>query len=181
MVASALIRAGFELTLEDETDLNTKHCEFAAVSKATGKKYWIEAKMRAVVGLLGRTAADGTTSPNPISHMVRHLNAALGKPAADQRMIFIDVNAEMPFDVSDENRPPFVTLATRRLERYEQKELNEGETAYVFVTNLNFHRDLEGPAQLAVFPFGLGMPDFNRPGFIGCRSGTSGTRSTLMR
>jgi hypothetical protein len=165
MVASALIRAGFELTLEDETDLNTKHCEFAAVSKATGKKYWIEAKMRAVVGLLGRTAADGTTSPNPISHMVRHLNAALGKPAADQRMIFIDVNAEMPFDVSDENRPPFVTLATRRLERYEQKELNEGETAYVFVTNLNFHRDLEGPAQLAVFPFGLGMPDFNRPGF----------------
>ena len=58
-----------------------------------------------------------------------------------------------------------ITLATRRLERYEQKELKEGETAYVFVTNLNFHRDLEGRAQLAAFPFGLGMPDFNRPGF----------------
>jgi hypothetical protein len=163
MVASALIRAGFELTLEDETNPNAKHCEFAAVSKATGKKYWIEAKMRAVVGLLGRTAADGTTSPNPISHMVRHLNGALGKPAADERMIFIDVNTEMPFDVSDENRPPFVAVATRRLERYEQKELKKGESAYVFVTNMNFHRDLEARAQLAAFPFGLGMPDFNRP------------------
>jgi hypothetical protein len=164
MVANALIRAGFELTLEDETDPSTKHCEFAAISKATGKKYWIEAKMRGVVGLLGRTMDDGTTSTNPISHLVRHLNGALGKPAADERMIFIDVNAEMPFDVSDENRPPFVEFATRRLEQYEQRELKEGDTAYVFVTNLNFHRDLEGKAQLAAFPFGLGMPDFNRPG-----------------
>jgi len=164
MVANALIRAGFILTLEDETDPNTKHCEFAAVSKSTGKKYWIEAKMRAIVGLLGRTDADGTTSPNPISHMVPHLNGALSKPAADERMIFIDVNAEMAFEVSDEKRPPFVERATRRLEQYEQKELKPGDTAYVFVTNLNFHRDLEGPAQLAAFPFGLGIPDFNRPG-----------------
>lgn len=164
MVANALIRAGFELALEDESDPRTKHCEFAAVSKATGKKYWIEAKMRAVVGLLGRTAADGTTATNPISHMVRHLNGALGKPATDERMIFIDVNTEMPFDVSDEKRPAFVELATRRLEQYEQRELHEGDTAYVFVTNLNFHRDLEGKAQLAAFPFGLGIPDFNRAG-----------------
>ncbi len=104
-------RLGQAPPLEDETNPNAKHCEFAAVSKATGKKYWIEAKMRAAVGLLGRTAADGTTSPNPISHMVRHLNGALGKPGADERMIFIDVNTEMPFDVSDENRPPFVAVS----------------------------------------------------------------------
>lgn len=121
--------------------------------------------MRAVVGLLGRTAADGTTSPNPISHMVRHLNGALGKPATDERMIFIDLNTEMQFDVTGVKRPAFVAPATRRLERYEQSELKTGNTAYVFVTNLSFHRDLEGHAQLAAFPFGLGMPDFNRPGF----------------
>jgi hypothetical protein len=164
LVASVLIRAGFELTLEDETDPNAKHCEFAAVSKATGKKYWIEAKMRAVVGLLGRTAADGTTSSNPISHMVGHLNGALAKPAADERMIFIDLNAEMP-EIVDENGPPFVAIATRRLERYDRKELKKGEAAYVFVTNMNFHRNLEGRAQLVACPFGLGIPDFNRPGF----------------
>lgn len=58
-VASILIRAGFRLTLEDEADGNSKHCEFAAVSTATGKRYWVEAKMRAVIGVLGKTGADG--------------------------------------------------------------------------------------------------------------------------
>jgi hypothetical protein len=166
LVASALLRGGFELTLEDETDPSSKHCEFAAVSKESGKKYWVEAKMRAVAGQLGRTAADGTSSPNPISQMVRHLNKALAKPAADERMIFIDLNAPMAADVSDDNRPPFVDRATSRLERYEQESLPAGVTGYVFITNTNFHHDLNAPAQLVAFPFGLGMPDFNRPGFF---------------
>jgi hypothetical protein len=164
MVASALIRAGFELALEDETDPNSKHCEFSAVSRETGKKYWVEAKMRAVVGELGRTPADGTTSQNPISQLVRHLNGALAKPAADERLIFIDLNTPMAPDASEENRPDWIERAARRLEIYEAKELPPGTTAYVFVTNLDFHRELEGPARLIAFPFGLGMPDFNRPG-----------------
>jgi hypothetical protein len=70
-----------------------------------------------------------------------------------------------PYDIQALAEIPFMTLATRRLERYEQKELKRGDAAYVFVTNLNFHRDLEGQAQLATFPFGLGMADFNWPGF----------------
>lgn len=44
IVANCLIRAGFELTLEDEADQSSKHCEFSAVSKGTGKKYWVEGK-----------------------------------------------------------------------------------------------------------------------------------------
>lgn len=64
IVANALIRAGFKLTLEDETDPTTKHCEFAAVSP-TGRKYWVEAKMRAVAGLLGKDENDGTTDFEP--------------------------------------------------------------------------------------------------------------------
>jgi SEC-C motif len=35
LVASVLIRAGFKLTLEDETDGKNKHCEFAAISGMT--------------------------------------------------------------------------------------------------------------------------------------------------
>ena len=55
IVANILIRAGFELTLEDESDGGTKHCEFSAVSKRTGRKYWVEAKMGPVklTGVLG--------------------------------------------------------------------------------------------------------------------------------
>jgi hypothetical protein len=53
-VASGLIRAGFKLTLEDETDGKNKHCEFAAISTMTAKRYWVEAKMRSVAGYQGK-------------------------------------------------------------------------------------------------------------------------------
>lgn len=164
IVASAFILAGFMLTLEDETDGDAKHCEFAAVSPTSGKKYWVEAKMRGVAGELGRTTADGTTSTNPLSSMIRQLNAAFAKPAADERMIFLDLNAPLADDVGDEDRPPFVAAATKRLLAYEQRELHDGENAYVFITSASYHKDLDAPAQLAALPFGLGMPDFNRPG-----------------
>jgi hypothetical protein len=164
LVASALIRAGFDLTLEDETDSASKHCEFFAVSKETGKRYWIEAKMRAVAGLLGRNEADGTRAASPISHLIPHLNAALAKPASDDRMIFIDLNFPIPANASDENRPAFVKLLNDRLKRYEERELEKGVTTYLFVTCADFHRKLDDRPQLLAVPFGLGMPDFNRPG-----------------
>jgi hypothetical protein len=163
-VASALILAGFELTLEDECDPATKHCEFAAVSPVTGAKFWVEAKMRAVIGQLGRTKADGGSSTNPLSRLIPHLNAAFAKPAADERFIFIDLNAEMSSDVSDENRPLFMKKVTERLEKYERDELKTGNSAYVFVTNSTFHKNLDAQAQMVTLPFGLGKPDFNRSG-----------------
>ena len=69
IVANILIRAGFELTLEDEADGVTKHCEFSAISKRTGRKYWVEAKMRVVPGLLGATC---DRSPCPQSDCSAH-------------------------------------------------------------------------------------------------------------
>lgn len=165
-VASAFILAGFALALEDETDPSQKHCEFNATSPITAKKYWVEAKMRAVAGELGRTTADGTQSSNPLSSLVRHLNGALAKPADCERMIFLDLNADMPGDVSDANRPAFVRSVNKRLADYERNELSEGEKAYVFVTNLNFHKNLDGLAQLIAWPTGLGIPDFNNAGLF---------------
>lgn len=161
MVANILIRAGFDLTLEDETDSAIKHCEFAAVSKRTGRKYWVEAKMRAVSGLLGKTDIDGTTNSNPISHLIPHLNSALQKPAADERLIFIDLNTE---PTAGGGKPAWIEKVATRLEQYEQKELAAGLHAYVFITNMAFHRMLNETPQFAGVPFGVGIPDFNRPG-----------------
>jgi hypothetical protein len=163
-VASAFLLAGFALAIEDETDPSQKHCEFNATSPVTGKRYWVEAKMRAVAGELGRTSADGTTSAKPLSSFVKQLNAALAKPADCERIIFIDLNTETPADISDDNRPAFIEAVRKRLSKYEDDELPEGEKAYLFVTNLGFHKDLAGPAKLVAWPFGLGIPDFNRPG-----------------
>jgi hypothetical protein len=74
IVANLLIRAGFKLELENEADGTSKHCEFSARSRRTGKKYWVEAKMRSVVGQFGKTAANGTTSTNPLGRLVPQLN-----------------------------------------------------------------------------------------------------------
>ena len=162
IVANTLIRAGFKLTLEDETDLSMKHCEFAAVSQRTGKKYWVEAKMRAVVGLLGKDDNDGTRKANPISQMIPHLNAALRKPAADHRLIFVDLNTDAT--IGADGKPIWTQSSLARLEQFERRELAAGVTAYVFISNVPFHRMLNERLHTALAAFGLGIPDFNKSG-----------------
>ncbi len=164
IVASILLRAGFTLKLEDESDPAAKHCEFAAVSKTTGKCYWVEARMRSINGLLGRTTADGGPDGNPLSRLIPHLNGALEKPVKDERLIFIDLNA--PVKIGADGKPDWLEPAMARLEQYERTELKPGLIAYVFVTNMAFHRQLDSVPLIAASPFGLGMPDFNRPGMI---------------
>lgn len=162
MVANSLIRAGFELALEDETDGASKHCEFSAISKKTGKKYWVEAKMRGVVGLLGKTEHDGTKNPDATSELIKHLNGAFAKPAADERLIFIDVNTDPHTDKSV--IPAWTEKAGKKLDEYEKKTLPQGQSAYVIVTNMSFHRALqsEQPGQ-AIMATGLGN-DFWKAG-----------------
>jgi SEC-C motif len=163
-VANVLIRAGFQLTLEDEGDGTSKHCEFAAVSRETGKKYWVEAKMGSVAGVLGKTQRDGRGDRKFLGRLIPHLNNALAKPAADERLIFIDLNVEPRFD--RDNKPTWGDSAVKRIERYEANELPESASAYLFVTNIGFHRNLDSAPAPAMLPFGLGIPDYNRPGYV---------------
>ena len=169
IVANCLIRAGCELKLEDETDESSKHCEFSAVSKQTSKKYWVEAKMRSVSGLLGKTDVDGgTSSSKPTSQLSKHLREALEKPADDERLIFIDVNAPpLATRESDSGKPEiprWLEAAGKQLDDRE-KDLKEDERAYVFVTNMPFHRTLDDEARgHAALAHGLGMTDFVKPG-----------------
>ena len=160
IVANTLIRAGFSLELEDESDGESKHCEFSAVSRTTGKKYWVEAKMRSVSGILGKTDVDGTKSDNPLSHLSNHVTAALKKPATNDRLIFVELNA--PFNPEEGNEPAWVEKAHHALVRYERR--HDEANAYVIVTNLPFHRMLNDSPVIIAFPLGLGMPEFNRPG-----------------
>jgi hypothetical protein len=161
IVANSLIRAGFDLALENETDRLTKHCEFSAVSKKTGKRYWVEAKMRAVVGLLGKTESDGTKKTDPTSELIKHLNDALEKPAANERLIFIDVNT----DAHEGNKPSWIERAGKKLDLRE-KNIGTDESAYVFITNMPFHRLLQSePQGLSIMAHGLGIPDFSKPGY----------------
>ena len=167
IIASCLIRAGFELILEDETNEMEKHCEFSAISNETGKKYWVEAKMKSVVGILGKTKMDGSfPRSKPDSHVTTHLREALRKPANDERLIFIDVNTPGPSreDIENQRAPRWIEASARRLE-YREREKIEGDRAYVFITNFPFHRHLEeeNPPKMAL-AYGLGIRDFSKPG-----------------
>ena len=155
IVANCLIRSGFKLTLEDETDGSSKHCEFSAVSEQTGKKYWVEAKTRSEVGILGKTMHNGTRNPDATSELIKHLNRALAKPAEDERLIFIDLNTTPLLDATVE--PAWVGRAMRKLEYYERCQLNKGQSAYIIVTNISFHRSLQSelPGH-ALMAYGLG-------------------------
>ncbi len=163
VVAGILIRTGFRLELEDETDRQTKHCEFSAVSITTGRKYWVEAKMRSVEGQFGKGAVDSVAiaKADPTTRLSIHVSEALKKPAPDERLIFVDLNAEVE---NVAGTPGWLKQARRRLDARE-RDLNEGQKAYVFVTNLAFHRYISGqsPGRQAL-AYGLGIPDFGKPG-----------------
>ena len=167
IVASCLIRAGFELALEDETDGREKHCEFSATSKKTSKKYWVEAKMRSVREMLGKTKLDGSPrTAKPDSQVTKHLREALAKPAQDERLIFIDVNTPGPCrqDVENQNMPSWVEGSVKRLKDRE-REQKKGDRAYVFVMNFPFHWHLKekSPSTMGL-AYGLGIQDFGKEG-----------------
>jgi len=156
IVANCLIRAGFDLELEDEQDESSKHCEFSAVSKKTGKKYWVEAKARSVAGVLGKTEKNGTKRKNPTARISSHLKNALLKPASNERLIFIDLNA--PCD--DDKMPDWFDRAEKIL-KMKDADLADGISAYVFITNFSFHYRLNKEKQpITALTYGLGIPDY---------------------
>ena len=165
IVANSLIRAGFELTLEDEVDEASKHCEFSALSRHTNTRYWVEAKSRGVDGVLGRTRATGVPASrqDPTTSLTKHLKQALEKPAEGPRLIFIDLNCPW---TSGDRIPTWVQQAERRLQDRE-RNLVATDSAYVFVTNAPFYLDLDSQhAGMEVLAYGLGISDFGKPGYF---------------
>jgi hypothetical protein len=162
LAASVLIRAGFDLELEDETDQNCKHCEFAAVSKASGKTYSVECKTRSVVGQFHKTEKHASKRQKPLSRIKPHMNLALQKPSRGDRIIFIDINAPGTREIP----PLWINEAGEILEDYERTSRSE-KSAYVFVTNFCFHWHLEeANPPVASLAHGFNIPDFGKVGHV---------------
>jgi hypothetical protein len=162
IVASIMIRAGFELQLEDESDDTQKHCEFSAKSTDTGVIYTVECKSRSVPGVLHKAAVNASKRHSPTSQIVSHLKDALRKPASGERIVFIDINAP----AVRVEQPEWVEETARVLARY-QRDLLEKKRAFVFVTNICFHwhlEEIDPPA--AAFAHGFNIPDFAQMGEI---------------
>jgi len=144
-VAAKFVRAGFDIAFENENDRNTRHCEFVATYRATGKRFSVEAKRRE-----GRRLRIGSL-----------FNDALSKHADHERVIFIDMN--MSDESKDSSLPRFVTVARQRIRTFEGQPLNGlmRPASYVFLTNEPWDLDLDGSAPRAVcLGEGFQIPDF---------------------
>lgn len=90
-VAAAMIRAGFTLDFEDESDNTQKHPEFIATDPKTGVRIAVEAKSKLRRGVLGHT--DGPQRENEFELRVEGLiRKALKKKFKMPYIIFVDMN-----------------------------------------------------------------------------------------
>lgn len=88
-VATHCIRAGFDITHEDEEDKSTRHPEFIAIHRETGQALAVEAKSRHRPGVLGRP---GERQEKPKAGVRRILNQALAKSTQLPYAVFVDLN-----------------------------------------------------------------------------------------
>jgi hypothetical protein len=146
-VAGALIRAGFDIEFEDETDPKTSHCELTATFRKTGKKFSVEAKMR------------GANKASP--DVGNQLYGALRKLAAHTRVIFIEANVSIgaggqkALDTCRE-----VLNSMRSREGKLTVDEQPAPPAYVVVTNNPHEYNLHGDVRTWAVAEGFKIPDF---------------------
>jgi hypothetical protein len=148
-IAAWLIKAGFELEFEDESDRTSKHCEFTATYTATGEKYSVEAKSRKIESTNSSRAKVG-----------RKLYEALEKKANHKRLIFLDLNKPLHTQEAAE-------IAFDRAERIVSQSEGvkiAGEpapAAYVCISNMNDQYALDTSALAMMISFrGFKIHDF---------------------
>jgi hypothetical protein len=146
-ITATMIWAGFDLALEDEGDGRNTHCEFTARSKASGKRYSVEAK----VFRPGGTAGDGRDRLN------RQLARALRKRADHERIIFVDLNEANPAALGGAEWLQRRAWTVRRQER----ALKDAPPASVFLTNYPYRHHLE---ETTGFPRAAIIEGFKLPG-----------------
>jgi hypothetical protein len=151
-VAATLIRAGFSIEFEDENDRGTTHCEFAATSQRTGRKFSVECKHRA-------PSKEGEIK---LAKLGKTLRAALMKEANYDRIVFIDLN--FPYHPKNGDvYPPQMELALHHIRKFESNPTNKKDLppAFLFMTNNPIHHHLdEAHIGYAVMTDGFKIQEF---------------------
>ena len=135
-VAAMFLRAGFDLTWENETDRSRTHGEFTATYPKTGKDFWVECKMRNQ-GLEAK-------SQKGFGKFVGLISDALQKKTNAERLIFVDINTPAQPFVAD-SYYDWRTAAVHALRLFEgSKSAADLPSALVFITNFPDHHHLDG-------------------------------------
>jgi len=113
-VAATMLRAGFKIEFEDETDQSRRHPEFIATHNPTGARVAVEAKARRRPGVMG------WVGPRQDASEVRLSIDSLLKDACDKDtnlplVVFIDAN--MPPEMANDQLGRWVTELQETLPR----------------------------------------------------------------
>jgi SEC-C motif len=146
-VAAWFILAGLKLSLENESDGSSTHCEFVAEARS-GHKFSVEAKCR---------------QPNKNNLAIgNQLAKALKKVANHPRIVCIELSVRQ--EVIGADQDVFIAQMVERVRSRETALTIDGQPAppaYLFVTNMPHHLHLhDDGAQRALLAEGFKIPDF---------------------
>jgi len=105
-VAAVMIRAGFDLAFEDESDSSRKHAEFIATERTSGTQIAVEAKSIHREGILGSTIGkppptpDTATAHKIAAQIAGQVERALPKAHDHPLYVFVDLN--LPPNVAEQ-------------------------------------------------------------------------------
>lgn len=151
-VAATLLRAGFQLAWEDETDRRRTHCEFTATYPPTGRAFGVECKIR--------QPPDGRPVTSKLGKFVGLLAEALRKDTPHDRIVFIDLNT--PAQEHTEAAIDWLKWAVGRVRLLERDPLQTSlPPAFVLLTTYPYHHELETVAPpVAVMAEGFKVDDY---------------------
>ncbi len=134
-VAAMLLRAGFELEWEDETDGRSTHVEYTATYPITGKAFGVECKV------LNRDVTK--ISNRHLGKFAGLVSDALKKATPHDRLIFVDLNTQAyPYAPGGPN--DWRTNSINTLRKFElQPNAAALPPAVVFITNYPDHHHLD--------------------------------------
>lgn len=150
-VAAWLIKTGFELEFENESDRSTSHCEFTATSRSSKTQFSVEAK--------SRDPGKNNQGPKRLN-LGRQLRVALEKKATHTRLVFLDLNTPI---TSEQQAGRILDRAEHRLKIFEDLKIADqpAPPAYICLTNISDHYFLESPQTHVIGLFhGFKIPDF---------------------
>ena len=163
-VIATLLRAGFEVGLEDERDGSRTHTELTAFHKKHDCKFSVEAKTCGRPGLLGKEG-ERQKPDEAKANIYRQLQRALLKDAEHDRIIFIDVN--MPPDDKEVFDKDWFKTAAKTIQKVEEDQSSDNPypPAFIVLTNNPNHyvgNDDVEPGQTSYLT-AINRPEFASP------------------
>ena len=136
-VTTSMIRAGFNIQFEDETDPSSKHVEFQAVHKKSGEVFAIEAKSKHRAGVLGYPGKIVEISKTSL-RFASLINKAIDKEPEFPYLIFVDLNMH-PWAMKGFGDDPSFKKIAKSIDKIKKDELDRDRFTALIYTNQPYH------------------------------------------